>query len=67
MTIKHELKIKRKRIIFGLNSWQVLKITHFGERQQISRIYKGMNLNKALEFARDKRTYFNNSILIVEG
>mgnify|MGYP003640711699 FL=1 len=67
MTIKHELKIERKRIIFGLNSWQVLKITHFGQRQRISQIYKGMNLNNALEFARDQRNYFNNSILIVEG
>jgi hypothetical protein len=67
MTIKHELKIKRKRIVFGLNAWEVLKITHFGQRQQISQIYKGMDLNKALEFARDQRTYFNNSILIVEG
>jgi hypothetical protein len=67
MNIKHELKIKRKRIIFGLNAWQVLKITHFGQRQKISQIYKGMNLNKALKFARDKRTCFNNSILIIEG
>lgn len=67
MTIKHELKIKRKRIIFGLNAWQVLKITHFGQRQRISQIYKGMNLDKALEFAREERTHFNNSILIVEG
>ena len=67
MTIRHELKIKRRPIIFGLNAWEVLKITHFGQRQRISRIYKGMNLNNALEFARDQRTYFNNSILIVEG
>ena len=67
MIIKHELKIKRRPIIFGLNAWEVLKITHFGQRQRISRIYKGMNLDKALEFAREERTHFNNSILIVEG
>jgi len=36
MTIKHELKIKRRPIIFGLNAWEVLKITHFGQRQRIS-------------------------------
>ena len=67
MNIKHELKIKRKPLIFGLNAWEVLKITHLNQRQIISVIYKGFNLDKALEFAREERTHFNNSILIVEG
>jgi len=64
---KHELKIKRKPLIFGLNAWEVFKITHLGQRQIISVIYKGFDLNNALEFAREERTHFNNSILIVEG
>jgi len=63
----HEIQVNRKPSLFGVNLWEVVKITHFNNYQRIESVYKGLSLKNALKTARNERNDKTPSKLTIRG
>ena len=59
--MKHEIRITKKKSLFGVWLWEVIKITHFRSSQRLESIYQGTSFKNAVKVAKNARGHVNES------